>query len=345
MAKVIDVSVHNGNVDFNKVKASGIEGVIIRAGYGQNNIDKKFKINITKALEAGLAVGVYWFSYAFNVEMAKREAEYCLRAVNGYDLKMPIFFDWEYDSMSYAERNGVRADKKLITEMNAAFCQVVKNTGRRAGYYGSLDYFKNYIDTSKLSGFYKWLARYSNKEQTDCDLWQYTSKGSVAGIEGNVDINKVINTKLISGDSQEKTNVSGSTLDLAYGVMTGKYGDGEERKKALGSRYDEVQKFINHINEANVATLVDEVKAGKYGNGDVRKAVLGSRYEEVQKAINKPSVSKPTKSTEPSTYTVKSGDTLSGIAKKYHTTVKALQKLNNIKSANKIYAGQVLKLK
>lgn len=341
--KVIDVSYHNGNVDFKKVKASGIDGVIIRAGYGQNNIDKKFKINITRALEAGLAVGVYWFSYAFNVEMAKREAEYCLRAVSGYDLAMPIFFDWEYDSMSYAERNGVRAYKPLITDMILAFCKVVKNTGRKAGYYGSLDYFKNYIDTSKLSGFYKWLARYSNKEQTDCDLWQYTSKGSVAGVEGNVDINKVINTKLISGDSNvnKSSNVSGSTLDLAYGVMTGKYGDGEARKAALGNRYDEIQKFINHINEANVATLVDEVKAGKYGNGDVRKAVLGSRYDEVQKAIN----SKPTKSTEPSTYTVKAGDTLSGIAKKYHTTVKALQKLNNIKSANKIYAGQVLKLK
>lgn len=343
MVKVIDVSVHNGNIDFKKVKASGIDGVIIRAGYGQNNIDKKFKINITRALEAGLAVGVYWFSYAYTVEMAKREAEYCLRAVNGYELKMPIFFDWEYDSMSYASRNGVSADKKLITDMNLAFCQVVKNTGRRAGYYGSLDYFKNYIDTSKLGDYFKWLARYSNKEQTDCDIWQYTSKGSVAGIEGNVDINKVINTKLISGDSKvnKSTNVSGSTLDLAYGVMTGKYGDGEERKKALGSRYDEVQKFINHINEANVATLVDEVKAGKYGNGDVRKAVLGSRYEEVQKAIN----SKGNKSTEPSTYTVKAGDTLSAIAKKYKTTVKALQKLNNLKSANRILPGQVLKLK
>lgn len=249
--KIIDVSVHNGNVDFKKVKSDGIAGVIIRAGYGQNNIDKKFKVNITRALDAGLIVGVYWFSYAYSVEMAKREAEYCLRAVTGYKLKLPIYYDWEYDSMSYAERNGVNADKKLITDMIKAFCKVVSGTGRRAGYYGSLDYFKNYIDTSKLSTYSKWLARYSNTRGVACDLWQYTSTGRVKGVNGNVDISEVIND-----------------------------------------------------------SIVDKV--------------------------NKSSVN---------TYTVKYGDTLSGIAKKYKTTVKALQKLNNIKNANKIYAGQVLKIK
>lgn len=196
--KIIDVSYHNGNIDFKKVKSDGVDGVIIRAGYGKGNIDKKFKINIARALDAGLLVGVYWFSYAYTVEMAKAEAEYCLRAVNGYELKMPIFFDWEYDSMSYANRNGVTPNMELITDMNLAFCQVVASTGRKAGYYGSMDYFKRYIDTSKLKGFTKWLARYTNQEQTDCDLWQYSSTGRVNGINGNVDMNKVINSSFIS---------------------------------------------------------------------------------------------------------------------------------------------------
>ena len=78
----------------------------------------------------------------------------------------------------------------------------------------------------------------------------------------------------------------GSTLDLVVGVMQGKYGDGDNRKNALGTRYTEVQSFIDHIYSASVDTLVNEVKAGKYGNGDTRKVVLGSRYTEVQNKIN-----------------------------------------------------------
>lgn len=196
--KIIDISYHNGNIDFNKVKASGIDGVIVRAGYGKNNIDKKFKSYIKAAKDVGLLVGVYWFSYAYNVEMAKKEAEYCLRAISGYNLELPIFFDWEYDSMSYASRNGVNASKELITNMNIAFCQVVKNSGRKAGYYGSLDYFKRYIDTDKLKGFTKWLARYASEPGVSCDLWQYTEKGKVNGINGNVDTNKVINESILN---------------------------------------------------------------------------------------------------------------------------------------------------
>ena len=82
------------------------------------------------------------------------------------------------------------------------------------------------------------------------------------------------------------TAPSGTVLELAVKTMQGAYGDGDARKKALGSRYSEVQNFINHISEASVSTLVSEVKAGKYGNGDTRKIVLGSKYNEVQAAIN-----------------------------------------------------------
>lgn len=312
--KIIDVSYHNGNIDFNKVKADGIAGVIIRAGYGKNNLDKKFKVNITNALKAGLKVGVYWFSYAYTEEMAKAEAEYCLRAVNGYDLTLPIFFDWEYDSRSYASRNGVNAGKTLITNMNIAFCKVVANTGRKAGYYGSLDYFNNYIDASKLSAYVKWLARYSNKEQTDCDLWQYTSKGSVAGINGNVDISKTVTEGWLSSSSSSSSSSSGSSAkktnkEIAKEVIAGKWGDGDTRKKKLekaGYDYEAIQKIVNEL--------------------------VGSSSSSSSKSSS-------------TTYTVKSGDTLSAIAKKYNTTVKKLASLNGIKNANKIYVGQVLKLK
>ncbi len=346
--KIIDVSYHNGNIDFKKVKASGVDGVIIRAGYGQNNIDKKFKTYIKAATDAGLKVGVYWFSYAFSVEMAKREAEYCLRAISGYELELPIFFDWEYDSMSYASRNGVSADKALITDMNVAFCQVVKNSGRKAGYYGSMDYFKNYIDTSKLSGFTKWLARYTNQEQSDCDLWQYSSTGRVDGINGNVDMNKVINNALISSD----TSASKSDEELANEVIAGVYGSGEDRKKALGSRYEAVQKIVNDkLNAKPVLKSIDEIAkeviAGKWGTGDDRKAKLtsaGYDVDQVQAKVNELMGNK--KSTSQATYyTVKSGDNLSSIAKKYGTTYQAIAKLNGISNPNKIYVGQKLRVK
>ena len=138
------------------------------------------------------------------------------------------------------------------------------------------------------------------------------------------------------------TEITGTTLEIAVDVMNGKYGNGDERKEKLGSRYDEVQEFINHITSANINTLVDEVIAGKYGNGDTRKIVLGTRYEEVQAKVNE-----KLNSTNSSniTYVVKSGDTLSAIAKKYETTVAKLVKDNNIKNANLIYTGQKIIIK
>lgn len=129
---------------------------------------------------------------------------------------------------------------------------------------------------------------------------------------------------------------SESTLDLAVKVMQGKFGNGEDRKKALGSRYKEVQDFIDHIKTASVETLAKEVKLGKYGNGETRKIVLGKRYTEVQNAV-----SGGTKVY----HVVKSGETLSGIAKKYGTTYNNIQKLNGLSYPNKIYVGQKLRVK
>lgn len=118
--------------------------------------------------------------------------------------------------------------------------------------------------------------------------------------------------------------------------MQGRYGNGDDRKKALGGRYNEVQTFIDHIASASADTLVAETKTGKYGNGDVRKIVLGSRYTEVQNKIN---------GAVAQYYTVKSGDTLSAIAGRYGTTVTQICNWNGIKNANLIYAGQKIGVK
>ena len=131
-------------------------------------------------------------------------------------------------------------------------------------------------------------------------------------------------------------------MDLVYNTMKGKYGDGDVRKKALGTKYDDVQDVINHIATASVSTLVKEVKADKYGTGERRKVILGSRYDEVQAQINKEE--KASSSSNTITYTVKSGDTLSEIASRYGTTYQAIAKQNGISDPNKIQIGQKLKI-
>lgn len=187
--KLIDVSYFQGNIDFVKVKKDGIEGVIIRAGYGKGNIDKKFYDYMEGAAAAGLHIGIYWFSYAYSEQMARNEARSCLSVINAYKDKidLPVFFDWEYDSMNYANKNGIKPGKILITNMNLAFCKAVKDSGFKAGYYANPDYLKNHIDQSKLADYYFWLAHYTNANSVKCDIWQYSDKGKIDGISGAVD--------------------------------------------------------------------------------------------------------------------------------------------------------------
>ena len=113
--KLIDVSAHNGTIDFAKVKADGVQGVIIRAGYGFKTVDKCFKNNIKNALANGLHVGVYWFGYAYTVSQAEREAKYCLSVINAYKGKidLPIFYDWEYDSFNYKYLKGELSKRRI----------------------------------------------------------------------------------------------------------------------------------------------------------------------------------------------------------------------------------------
>lgn len=190
--KCIDVSDHQGNIDWKKVKADGINYAIIRAGYGKGNEDKHFIRNISEAVKAGVKVGVYWFSYAYSDTMAKNEAVYCTEIIKPYkkSIALGVYFDWEYDSMRYARKNRVNPGRSLITSMTKIFCEKVEAAGYTAGFYYNYDYKRNHYDMDALKKYVHWYALYSD-EKPECDIQQYSSSGRVSGIAGKVDMNKI----------------------------------------------------------------------------------------------------------------------------------------------------------
>ncbi|EPR07776.1 glycoside hydrolase family 25 protein [Ruminiclostridium papyrosolvens] len=186
----IDVSKHQGVIDWNKVKAAGIEFAILRAGFGNNNIDEQFKRNISECNRLGIPVGVYWFSYALNAENAVREARQCIALIKPYKVEYPVCYDIEYDTVTRARKKGVTIGKVQATAFVKAFCTEVQKAGYYATNYANKDYIRNMLDMNALRGFDLWYAWYNkNCDRNDVGLWQYTSSGKVPGISGNVDLN------------------------------------------------------------------------------------------------------------------------------------------------------------
>ena len=187
----IDISKHNGNIDWNAVKNSGVQYVILRCGYrgsasGVLVEDQKFKSNIQGATAAGLRVGIYFFSQAVNEVEAVEEASMTLSLIKKYRITYPVYIDVE-------SANG-RADgisKEARTSVINAFCQTIRNSGYTPGLYANKNWLTEKINTGALGGCKIWLAQYAaspSYTRTRYDMWQYSSKGSVDGIKGNVDM-------------------------------------------------------------------------------------------------------------------------------------------------------------
>ncbi len=188
----IDISKHNGDVDYTKIKESGVEFVMIRAGYGKGNIDDKFVRNIEGCIAAGLPVGAYWFSYALNATMAKAEADYFNKALEPYKGKVgyPVAYDFEYDSENYMEKNNVTPSKRLNTDIVIAFLSRLEELGWFVANYTNVDYMNNHFYQSELDKYTLWLARWGVSEPGyDCAIWQYSSTGAVEGVSTNTDLN------------------------------------------------------------------------------------------------------------------------------------------------------------
>lgn len=350
MFKGIDVSEHNGNINHGKIKASGIEFAMVRAGYGGGNVDKQFKRNMEGFINAGVHVGAYWFIYSTTVAEAIAEANHFDRLVRPYKDKMtfPVAADFEYDSERWMKRCGVTPSKRLNTDIVKAFCKRLEELGWYVVNYANIDYINNHFHQSELDRFDIWVAQWGvNKCSKACGIWQYTSDGKVPGSSARTDMNIAYKDypALIKGGkpttapkpAPKPTAPTGSVKDIATDVMLNKYGIEDQRKKALGSRYQEVQDFINHIQTATDHHLADEVWADRYGTGKQRKILLGARYDAVQAIVEGKDSAVY--------YTVKKGDTLGKIAAKYNTNYKELARKNNIKNANLIYPGQKIKIR
>ncbi len=191
----IDVSSYQEEIDWQAVKNDGITFAFIRVGYrgygseGKICEDEMFKRNIQSALNAGLQVGVYFFSQAISVEEALEEAEFTLELVKGYPLSYPIVFDWERYSIT--DSRTYNTESEVITACAKAFCDRIMQAGYRPMIYLNCDLGYYDYDLETLSGYDCWLAQYNDKPTYyyHYTIWQYTKSGTVAGINGTVDMN------------------------------------------------------------------------------------------------------------------------------------------------------------
>ena len=350
MIKGIDVSEFQGNIDWTKVKNDGVEFAILKLGNiydtDANYKDSKFDTNYKNARANGIKVGAYIYNYCNTEDNLKKGLDWAFEKLAGKELDLPLYLDMEDKTIA------VETVDSLTNQCNE-FAKIVKEKGYKAGVYANLNWLKNELNPSKFNkDISVWVAQYYKECQYErkYDIWQYTSSGKVSGISGNCDMNYLYNEDIMEETSttvEDKKSID----ELANEVIDGKWGNGTDRKTNLekaGYDYDAVQNRVNEIlkekdNKKSVTEVAKDVIAGDYGNGEDRKKKLESEgydYATVQSKVNQLLGANVTK-----TYTVKSGDTLSEIAKKYNTTVQKLVKDNNINNDNLIYVGQKIVIK
>lgn len=201
----IDVSYYQGNIDWKKVKNSGVEFVIIRVGYrgygsaGTLVEDPKFKTYLDGATKAGLKVGVYFYTQAITTAEAKAEAKFVLDRIKGYSLQMPVYYDIESVDYDTGRLDSAGLSKAQKTALCTAFCDTIIKSGYSAGVYANYTWLNYYIDGAGLGKKYPiWLAHYTSNTNYDqrMDMWQYSGSGTVSGISAYTDVNVWYSGKL-----------------------------------------------------------------------------------------------------------------------------------------------------
>lgn len=268
--KGIDVSRYQGDIDWPKVKSENIEFVIIRAGFGKfkSQKDIKFNDNYKNAKENGMKIGTYWFSYATSIEDAREEARVFSDIIKDFPMDLPVFYDYEYDSVNYGKKVGIKPSKELATNMAKAFLGEILLRGHSPGIYSNVDFLLNWFDVEKLSGYPIWLAKWTSnpdfnnppREHGDIICWQYSSKGKINGINGNVDLNY----GYFSEESNEvilvPAPVSYIVASVTASVLNVRSGPGVNhgiiRKLHKGNLIDVLESYHNGWSKINIRGLI-----------------------------------------------------------------------------------------
>lgn len=268
----IDISEHNGNIDLSEYKD---QFVIIRAGWGLGHLDKKYRRNVKECERLGIPFGVYWYSYALDDRTAEKEAISFIDIIKGDNVQLGAWLDME-DADGWKKRNGWSPTKRGVSDIVVRFCGKVEEAGFYTGVYLSYSWLQ-YLDNNTIP-FDRWIAHWGNNDgglhgdyKKYGSIHQYTS----------IPLDKDYFYKESYPNPGDKTKPVKTTDELVKEVLKGKYGTGDERKKKLGRRYNEVQQRVNEV-----LRLARKAVNGDYGNGAVRKKKLGKDYAIVQWVIN-----------------------------------------------------------
>lgn len=201
MEKIIDISEHNGNVNFLSLKAEGISKVIIRLGWIGNKenhtLDTKFQEYMASAIHAGFKIGIYVYNYCKSITAIESAARWTIENLKNFKnyITLPVFLDLEDETIAGLSNND-------LTNMGQVFCNRMKENGYDTGIYANKYWWTTKLNVEVLKAYKIWLAQYANIQKPnvlfDVDLWQYTSSGKIAGITGNVDLNYCMACEKIS---------------------------------------------------------------------------------------------------------------------------------------------------
>ncbi len=286
--KGIDVSYHQGNIDWEKVKNSGIKFAIIRAGSGTTE-DSRFKANMEGALNAGIEVGVYWFSTAYTVDNVEKEAQKCMEIISPYKSKLsfPVFFDYEEYTIKLAQDNNIKLNLSSLSNICEEFLSKLKSNGYKCGIYTNKTVSKYYLSDNLRNSYDFWIAQYNDKctYWNKYIMWQYSQSGKVDGISGNVDLNYYYKSNPI--------NISKTTINT---ISNQKYTGNKitpnvivkYNNKTLVKNKDYTISFKNNT---SIGTATITIK-GK-GNYTGTKTIT---FKIVPKTVTKPKISSTTSS-------------------------------------------------
>lgn len=297
----IDISVWQGDFNMLQAKREGVEFVIIKGGGGDDGryVDSKFKQNYDNAKRLGLPVGCYWFSKALTIDQAKMEAEYFYQNVlKGRQFELPIYMDVE-------NKTQLAVGQRMLTNIVKTWLDYLEKKGFFVGIYSSLYYINRKVYDSELQKYTHWIAQWNTTldyaHMDICGMWQfggetnYIRSNKIAGVTCDQnymlqDLPSIIKAAGLNGFSKSSQPTPADPLagktdeELAKEVIAGKYGNGEDRVKALGSRYEAVQDLVNKMLDDTPQYDVYTVKKGDTLSEIAAK--YGTSYQKIAKDNN-----------------------------------------------------------